>query len=192
MVVLPTRRWWILAVRGAAAILFGVLAWIAPSVGLYALVLFFGAYALVDGALSLVLAARSPGVGRWKPPAVQGAVGVVAGLLTLFWPAITALVLLFLIAAWAVISGIAQVVAAVRLREQIKGEWLLGLTGSLSIVLGVLLFMFPQAGALALVIWIGAFAVAFGALLVGLAFRVRAWGRTPQRQIPITGTPASV
>jgi uncharacterized membrane protein HdeD (DUF308 family) len=191
LIVLPAQRWWIIALRGLAAILFGILAWVAPGIGLWALVIFFGAYALVHGVLSLMLASRVANR-RWGTLMVEGVAGILAGALAVLWPAITALALLMLIAIWAVVTGVIEIVEAVRLREQIRGEWLLGLMGLVSIAFGVLIALFPRAGALAVVLWIGSFSILFGILAVALAFRVRAWGRIPERRVPTSGTPAAV
>jgi uncharacterized membrane protein HdeD (DUF308 family) len=109
---------------------------------------------------------------------LQGLVGVAAGVVTLLWPGITALALLYVIAAWALITGALAVAAAIRLRKAITGEWLLALSGIASIGLGVVLILFPGAGALAVVLWIGAYAFVSGALLIALGLRLRSWGRT--------------
>ncbi|MBX5493540.1 MAG: HdeD family acid-resistance protein [Chloroflexi bacterium] len=169
-------NWWLLLVRGVIAVLFGILAFIWPGLTLLALVLLFGIYTLADGLLALWLtfvAAREQR--RWWPFLVEGIAGVAAGILTFIWPGITALVLLYIIAAWAIVTGILEIIAAIRLREVIEGEWLLGLGGVLSILLGVLLAAQPAAGALALVWLIAAYAVVFGVVLIALALRVRGW-----------------
>lgn len=190
--ILPVHRWWTLALRGVAAIVFGVLTFVAPRASLLALVLLFGWYAIVNGVIAIVLAVRLPrGAPRWGSLLVEGIVSVAAGVITLFWPGITALGLALLIGAWAVVTGVAQVVAAVRLRKQIRGEWLLGLVGVLSIAFGVLMYIAPGAGALAVVIWIGAYAIVFGALLLALGLRLRAWGRAPSHRVPTGGVPAT-
>jgi uncharacterized membrane protein HdeD (DUF308 family) len=185
------HRWWILALRGGAAIVFGILTLVWPLASLYALVVLFGAYALVDGAFNLAFAVRGRrrGVRPWGSLVAQGLLGVVAGVLTLAWPGISALVLLMIIATWAVVTGVVAVAAAVRLRRQITGEWLLALSGVLSMAFGLLLFLFPGAGALAVAMWIGAYALALGVILTWLAFRLRAWARvaTP-RSVPMPGT----
>ncbi|HEX9400381.1 MAG TPA: HdeD family acid-resistance protein [Anaeromyxobacter sp.] len=175
-------RWMMIVLRGVAAVIFGILTFIAPGASLLALVVLFGAYALVNGVINLGLAARGRrGEARWGSLGFESGASIVAGMLTLLWPGITALLLLFLIAGWAIATGVAQVIAAVRLRKQIRGEWLLALTGVLSVAFGVLLLLFPGAGALAVVIWIGAYALVFGALLIALGLRLRSWGRSSTR-----------
>jgi uncharacterized membrane protein HdeD (DUF308 family) len=173
------RNWWVVLLRGIAGIVFGIITFVAPSLSLAALVLLFGAYALVDGVLAVISAIRWRGeTDRWWVILLQGLAGIAAGIITFVWPGISALALLYMIAAWAVVTGGLEIAAAIRLRKIIHGEWLLALTGVLSVALGVLLALFPSAGALALVIWIGAYVAAAGVLLVALAFRLRSWGRT--------------
>jgi uncharacterized membrane protein HdeD (DUF308 family) len=175
--VLPVlaRNWWALVLRGLAAILFGVLAFAWPGITLFVLVLFFGAYMLVDGIFAIVAAVRAAGEeDRWWLLLIQGTLGVLAGLVAIFWPGLTALALLYFIAAWAIVTGIMEIVAAIRLRREIEGEWALALSGALSVLFGVLLVVLPApAGLLSLVWLIGAYAVATGVLLLILAFRVR-------------------
>jgi len=175
--VLPllSRNWWALALRGLAAILFGILAFAWPGITLFVLILFFGAYMLVDGIFAIVAAVRAAGEeARWWLLLLEGILGVVVGLVTFFWPGLTALALLYLIAAWAIVTGIMEIVEAIRLRQEIVGEWALILGGALSLLFGVLLVVIPaRAGLLSLTWLIGAYAVAFGVLLVILAFRVR-------------------
>lgn len=187
------HRWWLLLVRGIAAVVFGVLAIVFPGLGLLALVALFSAYALVDGVFNIALGVRQARGGeRWGVLVAEGVISLVAGLLAILWPAITALVLLFVIAVWAVATGIAEIAAAVKLRKQVRGEWLLGLAGILSIAFGVLIALFPGAGALAVVLWIGAYAIVFGGLLVVLSFRLRAHGLAEERQAPTGGVPTAV
>jgi uncharacterized membrane protein HdeD (DUF308 family) len=168
-----TRNWWAVALRGLAGILFGIITFVWPGISLAALVLLYGAYAFADGVLSIVSAVRRRGADRWWLLLLQGILGIGAGLVTWFWPGITALALLAVVAAWALIGGALQIAAAIRLRKVITGEWLLALGGVLSIALGVLLLVFPGPGALALVIWIGAYAFVFGIVLLVLGFRLR-------------------
>ena len=135
------RDWWVVLVRGLAAIAFGVVCFVWPAISLLALVLLWGAYALVDGIGAIVWGARS----RWGSMALVGAVSVAAGLVAFFWPGITALALLYLIAAWAVVRGVVEIVAAISLRKQITNEWMLAVGGILSIVFGALVALYPSA-----------------------------------------------
>jgi uncharacterized membrane protein HdeD (DUF308 family) len=169
------RNWWVVLLRGVAGIIFGVLTFIWPELSFTALVLLFGAYAFADGVLALITAVRQRGNDRWWLLVVQGILGMAAGVITVLWPGITALALLYLIAAWALVTGGLEIAAAIRLRKVITGEWLLVLAGVASVALGVLLVLFPGPGALALVLWIGAYALVAGVLLVMLAFRLRSW-----------------
>jgi uncharacterized membrane protein HdeD (DUF308 family) len=170
--------WWSVLLRGIAAIVFGVVTFLWPGVTLAALVLLFGAYALVDGIAAIILGIREHGEReRWWAEVLVGFVGVAAGIITFMMPNITALALLVVIATWAIVRGVFEIGAAIRLRHAIEGEWLLALVGVLSIAFGVLMFLFPGAGALALVLWIGAFAFVSGIMLVFLSFRVRSMAR---------------
>ena len=170
--------WWAELLRGIAAIVFGVITFFWPGVTLAALVLLFGAYAFVDGIAAIVLGIREFGEReRWWATLIVGLVGVAAGVITFLTPNITALALLVVIASWAIVRGVFEISAAIRLRHAIQGEWLLGLAGALSIAFGVLMFLFPGTGALALVLWIGAFAFVWGVMLVVLSFRVRGMAR---------------
>jgi len=178
MVIVLARNWWALVLRGLFAVLFGIMALAWPGITLGALVLLYGAYALADGvfAIAAVMAGRTGGRPWWSL-LVEGLVGIAVGIMTFAWPGITALVLLYLIAAWAVVTGIFEIIAAIELREEIRGEWLLALSGILSILFGLALVIWPGAGAVALVWVIGAYAIAFGALLIALGFRLRSWSR---------------
>ena len=170
------RHWWLLALRGLAAVLFGILAFAWPELTIFWLVCFFGAYALINGILSFVLAAKAPKGSGIVGLVLGGLLSVAAGLVTFFWPALTALGLLILIAWWAIFNGIMEIVSAIRLRKVIRNEWLLVLAGVASIVFGVLLLLQPAVGALVLIWWIGAWALFFGVLLMALAFRMRHLG----------------
>ncbi|MDQ3466706.1 MAG: HdeD family acid-resistance protein [Chloroflexota bacterium] len=187
MLGLLARNWWALALRGVLAILFGVIAWIWPDLTVRALVLLFGAYALVDGVFAIVAAATGAGGRRWWALVIEGLLGIAVGLITMVWPDLTALALLYFIASWAIITGVLEIFAAFELRREIEGEWLLGLGGLASILFGLILIVFPGDGALALIWLIGAYAIFFGALLIGLAWRVRSMG---DRQPPETAVGA--
>ncbi|MFC4070481.1 HdeD family acid-resistance protein [Actinoplanes subglobosus] len=172
-----SRRWWAVALRGAAAILFGVLALVWPGITVFALVLVFGAYALVDGAFTLVAALGDRDGGRTRGSRAwllaRGAAGILTGIVAAVWPGITALALLWVIAVWAIVAGVFDIVAAYLLRKELRREWLLALSGVLSVAFGVLLAVWPAAGALTLVVLIGAAAIAFGGTLLMLGLRLR-------------------
>lgn len=186
-------RWWMPVIRGVAAVLFGVLTFAMPQVSLYALVILWGAYAIVDGVFNVTAAIRGARAGRsWGWLLFEGIVSVGAGLVAFAWPGITALALLMVIAVWGVLTGIAAIAAAVRLRKVIRGEWLLGVSGALSIAFGVLLVLVPSAGALAVLWMIGGYAIVAGVLLIGLGVRLRSWGSGSGRVMPSSGAPARV
>jgi uncharacterized membrane protein HdeD (DUF308 family) len=173
------QNWWALVIRGLAGVLFGIGALVWPPAAVAALVLLFGAYALVDGIFNIVAAVRAPREGRrWGWLLFSGLVGIATGVITFFMPGLTALAVVLLVASWSVVTGIAEIIAAIRLRKQIRHEWLLILSGLLSVAFGVLLFLMPAVGAVALAMWIGAYMLVFGALLIGVGIRLRSWGRT--------------
>lgn len=175
-----TRKWWALVVRGCLAIAFGVMAFAWPGITLEVLIVLFGAYALVDGVFALAAAVSGGADGRpWGALLIEGIAGILAGIATFFWPGITALVLLYLIAGWAIATGVFEIVAAVQLRRHIEGEWALALSGIVSILFGVFLAAFPGEGALAVVWLIAGYAVVFGVLLVALGLRLRSWDGRP-------------
>ena len=174
MIAQLVRNWWLFLIRGIAAILFGLAAFLWPEITLAVLVLLFGAYALVDGIFAIIagIAARREQE-RWWMMILVGLAGIATGVLTFFWPDITALVLLYFIAGWAIVMGIFQIAAAIRLRREIEGEWLLILAGIASVIFGVLMVIRPGAGALAVIWLIGIYALLFGILMIVLAFRLR-------------------
>jgi uncharacterized membrane protein HdeD (DUF308 family) len=173
------QNWWALVIRGVAGVLFGIGALVWPPAAVAALVLLFGAYALVDGIFNIVAAVRAPREGRrWGWLTFSGVIGVATGLIAFFFPGITALALVLLVASWSLVTGVAEIVAAIWLRKHIRHEWLWILSGVLSVAFGVLLFLLPAAGAVALAIWIGAYMLVFGALLIAFGIRLRNWGRT--------------
>ena len=173
MTTVLTRNWWALALRGIFAILFGLAAFVIPGVTLAVLVALFGAYAVIDGVLAIVAGIRAAERHeRWWSLVLKGLAGIVAGVLTFGWPALTVLALLYLMAGWAIVTGVLELVAAVHLHRA-HGEWLLILNGVLSILFGIFVLAWPGAGALTLLWLIGAYAIVFGVVLVILAFRLR-------------------
>jgi uncharacterized membrane protein HdeD (DUF308 family) len=175
--VLPSEagHWWALAIRGAIAIIFGLAALLRPDIALEALILLFGAYALVDGVFAIVgvFGGTRGGTPRWLL-LIEGIAGILAGIIAFVLPGVTAIVFLYIIAAWAVITGVSEIATAIRLRQEIRGEWALIIGGALSILFGVLLAIIgPVAGLLSLIWLIGIYAVAFGILMLITAFQVR-------------------
>lgn len=173
---LPALRddWWMLLIRGIAGVLFGLIALFWPGLTAYALLITFGAFALVDGVFSILSGFRRKATDdRWWIWLVEGALSIMIGLMALFWPVATALVLVLWIAAWAIVAGVLRIIAAIRLRHEIEGEWALGLSGVLLVIWGGLLAFLPAAGILSLTWLFGAFSLAIGIVLIMLAFRVR-------------------
>lgn len=168
------RNWWMFVVQGMAAVLFGLgaLAW--PDRTLAFLIALFGAYALVDGIVALAtLFVAGEGATPWWAWLLRSITGIAAGVATFAWPGMTALVLVYLIAARALLAGIFEMAAAMELRKEIEGEWLMVASGALSVLLGLWLFAAPGEGALALTWTIGIFAIVIGGLLIALGFRVK-------------------
>jgi len=182
MLTTLAEYWWTLVLRGVAAVIFGILAYVWPGITFTVLVLFFGAYALWDGVFALIAAFRTQAERRW-PLVLEGLVGIAAGVLTFIWPGAATLALLIIIGAWAFVTGIFEIVAAIRLREEIEGEWLLLISGLLSVLFGIALAIWPAAGLVAVTWLIGAYSIVFGILLIVLGFRLRNWGK--QRLAPV-------
>ena len=187
MTTVLARNWWALAVRGVLAVLFGLIAFIIPGVTLAVIVLLFGAYAIIDGVFAIVAAVRAlERHERWGSLLLEGIVDLLAGVIAFVWPAATAVALLFLVAFWAIVTGALQIVAAIRLRKEVQGEWLLILNGVLSLLFGAVLLALPAAGLLVIVWWIGGYSIVFGIIMIALAFKLRA--RHQRGPVP-TGTP---
>jgi uncharacterized membrane protein HdeD (DUF308 family) len=167
------KNWWLLLLRGIAAIVFGVLTFVWPGVTLLTLVLLYGAFALVDGVLALgaAIMGGAPAPRWWL--AIVGLLGIGAGIVTFAWPGVTALLLLFFIAGWAIAMGVFEIVGAIRLRKEIDNEWWLIASGAMSVIFGLILIFQPQTGALALLFVIGIFAILHGVTLVALSLRLR-------------------
>jgi uncharacterized membrane protein HdeD (DUF308 family) len=174
MLPLLVQNWWAVALRGVFAILFGVLAIALPGVTLGALILLWGIYAVADGVFAIISGVRAAHRHeRWGALIVEGIAGILAGVVAVFLPAAAAVAFIYLFALWALITGIVEIVAAIRLRREIEGEWLLGLTGVVSVLLGLYAAVFPGLGLLGLIWAIGVYAIIIGAMLLMLAFRLR-------------------
>jgi len=167
------RNWWLILLRGICAIIFGLLAMTWPGLSLFTLIILYGVFALFDGGLAIgaAIMGDTPAPRWWL--ALVGVLGIAAGAVTLAWPGITGLVLLFFIAGWAIAAGVFQIVGAIRLRKEINDEWLLIASGVVSVLFGILILAFPGAGALSLAFVIGIFALVYGFLLVGFAMKLR-------------------
>jgi uncharacterized membrane protein HdeD (DUF308 family) len=167
------RNWWALALRGVAAVIFGLIAIALPGLTLTVLVLFFAAYLLVDGVFALVAGLKAAEHHeRWGALALEGVLDLIAGAAVVMWPGLTLVVFVYMAAFWALVSGVALLVAAFRLHRQ-HGEWMLLLAGLLSIAWGVVVALFPIAGLVVWAWWIGAYALIFGIVMLVLAFRLR-------------------
>ncbi|HEY3065106.1 MAG TPA: HdeD family acid-resistance protein [Methylomirabilota bacterium] len=188
MLTTLAQNWWAIVLRGVFAILFGLSAFLWPGMTVVVLVLLYGAYALADGIMAVAWAfvGRRLGAFPWGV-FLAGLTAIAAGLVAFLWPGVTALALLYLIAVWAIVRGVFEVVAAIHLRRELEHEWLLAAVGVLSILFGVVLIVAPGAGALALVWWIGAFAFVAGILMVSLGFRLRALRTQLPRPQPYPG-----
>jgi uncharacterized membrane protein HdeD (DUF308 family) len=166
------QHWWVVLLRGVLAILFGVMAFAWPGITLLVLVLLWGAYALIDGIFEVIAGVR----GKWGSLVVLGLLGIAAGIITYWRPGITVVSLVWVFAFWAIVAGVLQVSAAIRLRKEMQGEWMWILSGVITVLLGVLLLLYPGAGALSVTWLIGSLAVAWGILLVMLSFKLKGLG----------------
>ena len=176
-----TRNWWLVVLRGLLAILFGVIAIFWPSLTFLILVLMFGIYAMVDGVFAMLTGVVSSHYSpRWWVFLLEGVVSFAAGLIAILRPGLAAFALIAVIAIWAILTGILEIAAAIRLRREITNEWMLAFAGFVSIVLGVLLFFQPAAGGLVITLMIGSYALIFGIVLVILGFRLRKWAIPPR------------
>jgi uncharacterized membrane protein HdeD (DUF308 family) len=187
MLNLMTQNWWAIALRGLVAVLFGIAAFMWPGITLSVLAPLFGAYAMINGVFAVIEAfRRDVSRERWRPLLFEGVVSIVVGAMILIWPGLTAMGLLLLIAFWAIMTGVFEIITAVRLRHEIRGEWLLALIAILSMAFGLLLLAFPVTGAFSVILMIRAFVFAIGALMIALAFKLRSL-RRPGGEIPHVG-----
>jgi uncharacterized membrane protein HdeD (DUF308 family) len=176
------RHWWVPVIRGVAAIVFGIIAFVYPGLTVAVLVLLFGAWVLVDGVFRVIGAIGHRASDKeWGFDLIIGLVGIIIGFLTFHAPQITALALIIYIAAWALMIGATEIAMAIKLRREIKGEWFLVLMGLASIAFAVILLWNPLPGALALVWLIGSYAIVFGILGIILGFRLRSLPTLPVR-----------
>jgi uncharacterized membrane protein HdeD (DUF308 family) len=172
-----SRNWWLVALRGALAVIFGIVAFVWPGVTFEALVLLFGAYALVDGIVVLGFGLVAAGDReQWWPLVLSGIIGIATGVLTFAQPGAMALALVYVIGIWAIVTGLLEIVAAIRLRDVIGNEWMMGFAGLLSILFGALVVWQPGAGALSLVYLFGFYAILAGILQLSLGIRLRGLG----------------
>ena len=174
MINVLARNWWALLIRGIAAVVFGILAFLWPGMTIFVLVVLFAVYAFVDGVFAIVAAVRAAQAHeRWWPFVLEGIVGLAIAAITVYDITLTALALYFTIAAWAFITGVLEIAAAIQLRKTIANEWLLVLAGICSIIFGVLMIWHPVAAALAIVWIIATYAVVFGIIMIALSLRLR-------------------
>ena len=177
------QNWWMLVLRGVLALIFGLIALFFPRILLFAFIVVFAVYAIIDGVFSVIVAIRErESWKRWGWVLAEGILSILAGIFALVFPGLTALILLYIIAAWAILTGITEIVAAVALREYLSREWALVLAGALSLAFGILLFAFPGAGILSLLWLVGVYSLVFGVLLIIRAFQLRAWASTVRAQ----------
>lgn len=182
LVRILSKYWWVLLLRGILSILFGIVAYTSPGLTLALLVTFFVAWMFVDGVFDVVAAIGGRKENEhWWVLLLEGLLGIAFGIIAFQAPAITTVVLLIYVAAWAIATGVMRVILAVRLRKEIEGEWLLALSGLASILFGVLMMARPAAGALALLWVVAAWAIVIGALLVILAFKVKGFARRAEK-----------
>lgn len=168
------QGWWLFLLRGLAAVIFGILALVWPGLTLFVLIISFGVWIIFDGVVEIWNGfTNREGHDRWWVDILLGLAGIVAGILIISLPGITAVVAMYYIGAWMVVTGILQVIYAIKLREEISGEWFLILTGVLSVILGIIFFIFPGSGAVSLVWLIAIYAILVGIILIVFSFRAR-------------------
>jgi len=170
------RNWWIMALRGLFAVIFGLIALLAPRIALLAFIYVFAAYALVDGGAAVITAIQERDLlYRWGWVLFEGILSILAGIIAFANPGLATLVLLYIIAACAIVTGIMEIVAAFAIREFVSQEWTLALAGIVSVAFGILLFFFPGAGIVSLLWLVGIYGIIFGLLFIVRAFQLRSW-----------------
>lgn len=174
MTSMLSRKWWALSVRGVIYVAFGLTALLWPDLTFAVFVFLFGVFALLDGAVSVFAAIGRGRAGtQWGSLLLEGLIGVATGIVVLVWPGMSGLILLYVVGAWAVLTGVLEISAAIRLRREIEGEWILVVNGLLSIGLGALIYLWPAGGVMAIVWMLGLYAIVFGALLLLLSLVLR-------------------
>ena len=174
MLAVLSRKWWVLSLRGVGFIAAGVIAMMWPGIPLASFVVIFALFSLIDGAVSIILGMRGELDGTvWWTMIFLGVLALAAGILAVAWPGLTLLVLIYIIAGFAVARGLVEIIAAIRLRKLIDDEWVLGLSGCASLLFGVLIFSRPAEGMLAIAILVGAYMTALGVLALALSLRLR-------------------
>ncbi len=178
MRVILAKNWWSLLIRGFVAVALGLIAAIWRGISFRGLALAFFGYAMIDGLVSLAGALRAAEAHeRWASLLMEATVSIAAALIALAWPPAPYFGLLYVIAAWALTTGIFEILSSIRLRKHVHGEWLMLLSAASSLIIGVLMVALPLTSASAIAVWIGAYALVFGGLLIALALRLRAWAR---------------
>jgi uncharacterized membrane protein HdeD (DUF308 family) len=180
MVTSLAQNWWTFTLRGVFALLFGFLAFVAPGATLTTLVFVFGFYAILNGVLALYAAWNLRSFDRWWLLFLEGLLGIAAGVIAFVYPGAAAIAFLSILAVWAILAGILQIVEAIRLRQEIENEWSLGLSGLASVVFGVLLVVWPRSGLVTISWIIGLYAIAFGVMLLILGSRLRGLNKAIQ------------
>ncbi len=176
-----SRIWWSLTLRGILAIFFGVVAFFFTGQTLLAMVLVFGVFAVLSGVTAIIIAVRAGEAHqRWGWLAVSGAISIVAGVISIVWPGLTALTVVYLVAIWAILSGVAEIAFAFQWPDTLAHAWLIGISGAVSVVFGVLLAIWPRVGALTLTWLVGVYAIIYGGLLLYYAYRLRVLRHTTQ------------
>ena len=178
MITALAQNWWTFSLRGVLAVLFDILASVAPGAILTTLILVYGFYAILNGVFALYAAWNLRSFDRWWVFLLEGLLGIAAGALAFVYPGAAALAFLSILAAWAIVVGILQIVAAIRLRQEIDNEWSLGLGGLTSVIFGVLLVVWPRSGLVTISWIIGFYAIAFGIMLLLLGSRLRSLNKT--------------
>jgi len=182
LAIVMARAWWTFILRGVIAILFGLVCLFFPPLAIIGLATLFGFWLIMDGVTGLTGAWSARGSGGWWVSLLEGIAGLVAGFLAIVWPVITAFVLVLLVGAWAILTGVFEIWTAIRLREHIKGELFLAIAGVISALFGLYVVIFPGAGILSVLWLIAVFALAFGVTLIALGWRLRGIYEQAKRQ----------